>query len=134
MVPWGEWSAAEAVRRAAALGQVEFWTLKPWRSPDEDFHSVIGEALRAWARSTLPRLELVRVVCERWAARSREIRDLLGRNNVPRGFYLAASDEGQRLLGQLRTEYERSWGDGVGPLYRSWSPRRPWGACRGGRG
>lgn len=34
--------------RAAALGQVEFWTLKPWRSPDEDFLSVIGEALRAW--------------------------------------------------------------------------------------
>ena len=95
------------MRRAAALGQVEFWTLKPWRSPDEDFHSVISAVLREWARCTLPRFEIVRVVGEQWTARSHEIRDLLGRNNVPHGFYPAVSDEGRRLLEQADVSAER---------------------------
>jgi len=38
--------------------------LKPWRSPDEDLHSVIGEALRAWARSCAAPFEIVRVIGE----------------------------------------------------------------------
>jgi thioredoxin reductase (NADPH) len=103
LVPWGERSVSEAVRRAAVLGQFDFWTLKPWRSPDEEFHSVIGAALREWARSAQPRgaqprFEVVRVVGEQWAARSHEIRDLLSRNNVPHGFYSVSSDRARDLL------------------------------------
>jgi len=107
LIPWGEFAAAEAVRRGTALGQLEFWALKPWRSPDEDFLSVIGEALRQWTRTNLPQFEVVRVVGERWAARSHEIRDLLGRNNVPHGFYPVSSDRAQDLLAEAGVSGER---------------------------
>lgn len=43
-------------------------------------------------------METVRVVGEEWAARSHELRELLGRNGIPFGFYAADSPEGQRLL------------------------------------
>jgi thioredoxin reductase (NADPH) len=107
LIPWVDPLAAEAVRRAAALGQIDFWTVRPWRSPDEDFHAVMSEALRAWSRSNLPPFEIVRVVGERWSARSHELRDLLSRNAIPHGFYEAASDEGRSLLEQARVSAER---------------------------
>ena len=42
--------------------------------------------------------EAVKIVGERLSSRSYELRDLLGRNNVPYGFYPVDSDEGTELL------------------------------------
>ena len=86
LIPWGDRSAAEAVRRGSALGQIDFWALKPWRSPDEEFLALVGESLREWSSAALPQLEIVRVVGQQWSARSHEVRDLLARNAVPFGF------------------------------------------------
>ena len=97
LLPWAT-GTGEAIRRAAALGQFDFWALKPWRSPDEDFHALVGEALREWSRANLPPFEVVRVVGEQWSGRSHEIRDLLRRNGVPHAFYEAGSGEGRGLL------------------------------------
>lgn len=107
LIRWGDRSAAEAVRRGAALGQVDFWALMPWRSPDEDFLALVGEALREWSRATLPQLEIVRVVGEQWSARSHEVRDLLARNAVPFGFYDVRSQQGRRLLEPAGVSPER---------------------------
>jgi thioredoxin reductase (NADPH) len=48
-------------------------------------------------------LEVVRVVGQEWAARSHELRELLGRNGIPFGFYPADGPEGQRLLEEAGT-------------------------------
>lgn len=89
---------ADAIRQAMARGQIDFWTLIPSRSPDEDFHADISNALREWARSVLPAATVVDVVGRRWASRSHELRDLLRRNNIAHGFHDIDSEEGRRLL------------------------------------
>jgi thioredoxin reductase (NADPH) len=47
------------------------------------------------------------VVGEHWSPRSYEVRDMLGRNTVPFGFYDADSDEGRRLLHDYGVDAER---------------------------
>ncbi len=68
--------------------------------PDEEFHLSVTELLEKWARSKLPRPEVMRVVGEKWSARSHEIRDLLSRNVIPFGFYPADARPGKALLEQ----------------------------------
>ena len=94
--------------QATVLGDLDAYMVRPGTPPDEVFHRSVTEQLAEWGRSNLPGIEVVRVVGEEWAARSHELRELLGRNSVPFGFYPADSPEGQRLL-------------------RAWDPGRP---CR----
>jgi thioredoxin reductase (NADPH) len=93
----------EAILHAIALGHVDAYTAKPAIVPDETFHLVVTELLERWARSNLPRPEIMRVVGEERSARSHEIRDLLTRNVVPFGFYAANAEPGQTLLQQFDT-------------------------------
>jgi len=72
--------------------------VKPWRSPDESFHRVVTEFLEEWTSVYRPGFVALRVVGERWSARSHEIRDLWSRSRVPLEFHSADSDEGERLL------------------------------------
>jgi thioredoxin reductase (NADPH) len=94
-IPFG---ALAALQRATALGRIDFWVLKGWAAPEELLYPQIQEALTAWTRAHRPHHEVVRVVGERWAPRSHELRDALTRNTVPFGFYAVDSDEGRRLL------------------------------------
>lgn len=97
---WGDQPTAEAIRRAMALGRIDYYVLKPWRSPDEFFHRTVSEFLHEWSRvDPLARREIV-LVGERWSPRSHELRTLLGRNGVPHTFYDADSDEGRRRLAE----------------------------------
>ena len=34
-----------------ALGQIDYYVLKPWRMPDELFHRTLGEFLHEWSRA-----------------------------------------------------------------------------------
>jgi thioredoxin reductase (NADPH) len=103
LITWGDQASAEAVVRATVLGDLDVHVVKPGTPPDEAFHRVITEQLGEWGRSNLAGLEVVRVVGEAWAARSHEMRELLGRNGVPFGFYAADGPEGQRLLEEAGT-------------------------------
>ena len=98
LISWGDRSSMEAVAEATVLGDLDAYAVTPGTPPDERFHQVITEQLGEWGRSNLPGLEVVRVVGEPWAARSHELRELLGRNGVPFGFYPAGGPEAQRLL------------------------------------
>ncbi len=69
----------------------------------QHFHRFVTEQLDEWGRSNLPGFEAIRVVGEEWAARSHELRELLGRNGIPFGFYPADSPAGQRLLQEAGT-------------------------------
>ena len=103
LITWGDQASTEAVVQATVLGDLDAYVVKPGTPPDEHFHRVVTEQLGEWGRSNLPGLEVVRVVGEEWAPRSHELRELLGRNGVPFGFYPADSPEGQRLLEEAGT-------------------------------
>ena len=90
----------EAILQAIALGHIDAYAAGPATVPDEEFHLAVTELLEEWARSNLPRPEVMRVVGEEWSARSHEIRDLLSRNVIPFGFYPAAGGPGKALLEQ----------------------------------
>ena len=90
----------EPILRAIALGHIDAYTGRPATVPDENFHLAVTELLEEWARSNIPRPEVMRVVGEEWSARSHEIRDLLSRNVVPFGFYPADAGPGKALLEQ----------------------------------
>ena len=62
------------------------------------FTRFITEQLGEWGRSNLPGVGVVRVVGEPWAARSPELRELLGPNGVPFSFCRPSGRKGQRLL------------------------------------
>ena len=90
----------EPILQAIALGHIDAYAARPATVPDEEFHLAVTELLEEWARSNLPRPEVMRVVGEEWSARSHEIRDLLSRNVVPFGFYPAGGGPGKALLEQ----------------------------------
>jgi hypothetical protein len=94
----GDRSTAEPILQASALGRIDDWAAKPWGPGDEFFHRAISGFLNEWARLHRPRFEVFRVVGEQWAPRSHEIRDLLGRNGIPFGFYPVDSQQGRALL------------------------------------
>ena len=100
LITWGDQASMEAVVAATVPGDLDAYLVKPGSPPDERFHRVITEQLGEWARSNLSGFEVVRVVGEPWAARSHELRELLGRNGVPFGFYPDRGPEGQRLLAE----------------------------------
>ncbi len=100
LITWGDQARLEPVLQATILGDIDAYVVKPGPPPDERFHRFITEQLDEWGRSNLPGLEVVRVVGAEWGARSHELRELLGRNGVPFGFYSADSPDGQRLVGE----------------------------------
>jgi thioredoxin reductase (NADPH) len=103
LITWGDQASLEPMLEATVLGDIDAYVVRPGPSPDERFHRFVTEQLDEWGRSNLPGLEAVRVVGEEWAARSHELRELLGRNGIPFGFYPAGSPDGQRLLGEAGT-------------------------------
>ena len=100
LITWGDQASVQAVVQATVLGDLDAYMVRPGSPPDEVFHRSVTEQLAEWGRSNLPGIEVVRVVGEEWAARSHELRELLGRNGIPFSFYPADSPEGQRLLDQ----------------------------------
>ncbi|HEX2063017.1 MAG TPA: FAD-dependent oxidoreductase [Acidimicrobiales bacterium] len=107
LISWGDWGdepTAAAVRQAMALGHIDYYLLKPWKSPDELFHRTVGEFLHEWARSDTTAPREVTVVADPWSPRGHELRNLLARNGVPHVFHPSDSAEGARLLREAGRE------------------------------
>lgn len=101
LVEWGAWGdppTAAAVLRAMALGHMDYYVIKPWRSPDEYFHRTVTGFLLGWSRAEERAPREATLVGDRWSSRCHELRSLLARNGVPHAFHDAASEEGRRLL------------------------------------
>jgi thioredoxin reductase (NADPH) len=93
--------------RAAVLGQVDDWGLKPWQPGDEGFHQLVVGLLAEWAQQHRPGFQAVQVVGDQWSARAHELRDLLARNKVLYGFLSADSEEGRALLERVGATAEQ---------------------------
>ncbi len=101
LVGWGDWAdepTAAAVREAMALGRIDYYALKPWKSPDEYFHRTVTEFLHEWARADASVPQEITVVGEPWSRRAHEIRDGLARSGVPHVFHPNTSPMGEEAL------------------------------------
>ena len=101
LIAQGDAAVREPVLQAAALGRIDYYVNKPTRTPDEQFHRVISEFLDEWTKVHRPGFAAMRIVGERWSARSHELRDLWSRSGVPFEFYAADSEEGEELLARM---------------------------------
>ena len=101
LVGWGDWGdepTADAIREAMALGRIDYYALKPWKSPDEYFHRTVSEFLHEWSRADASVPQEVNVVADAWSSRAHEIRNLLTRNGVPHVFHPNDSPDGEAVL------------------------------------
>jgi thioredoxin reductase (NADPH) len=99
LVDWGAWgddATEQAILRAMATGLIDYYVVKPWRSPDESFHRAITDFLQEWMIGVGP--QEIAIVGEPWAPRSHEIRRLLERNSLAHVFHPVDSEQGKALL------------------------------------
>ena len=95
---WGDESTARAILRAMAVGEIDYYVLKPWRSPDELFNRTIAEFLHEWARARPSGPREVVVVGPEGLERTHEVRSLLARNGIPFVGRLEDEPDGRDLL------------------------------------
>jgi thioredoxin reductase (NADPH) len=103
LVPLGVWagkSSADTVRTSIALGDVDYYVVRPAASPDEVFHEAISGFLLEWATERRIVPHTVHIVGEAWSGRAYELREVFGRCAVPHAFCLADSDEAHGFLAQ----------------------------------
>jgi thioredoxin reductase (NADPH) len=89
-----------------ALGHIDYYLLKPWRTGDELFHRVMSEFLHEWARVHRREARAVQIVANQWSRRAHEIRDQFARSGVPYAFYTTDCAEGRDLLESARNRIE----------------------------
>ena len=109
LVDWGAWAdppTAEAIVSAMALGQIDYYVLKPWRMPDELFHRTLGEFLHEWSRAGAGGPREMTLVGENWEPRTHQLRTFLTRNGVPQAFHTADSELGREALASVDLEGE----------------------------
>ena len=104
LVPWGAWAhpeSAQRILRSMAVGDISYYVLKPWITPDELFHRVVAEFVQEWSRSEPANFREVVVVASQQSGRAYAVSDLLGRNGVPHAFRSRDSELGQSVLAEL---------------------------------
>ena len=98
LVAWGDRSASATILRGCALGELDNYLYKPWAPAEVHLYPLVSEFLSEWTQVHRPAMELVRVIGDELSPRSNEIRELLGRNGVPHGFYPSGGRDAVRLL------------------------------------
>ena len=104
LVAWGAWAhpeSAQKILRSMAVGDISYYVLKPWITPDELFHRVIAEFVMEWSRSEPTNMREVVVVAAQHSGRAYAVSDLLSRNGIPHTFRSRASELGQKVLEEI---------------------------------
>ena len=100
LVDWGAWgddATEQAIVRAMATGLIDYYVVKPWRSPDESFHRAITDFLHEWMSGVGGPQEIA-VVGDPWGPSTHQIRRVLERNGFPHVFHSVDSEQGKLLL------------------------------------
>jgi thioredoxin reductase (NADPH) len=103
LIEWGSWGdgrTGEAIFQAMARRQIEYYVIRPKRSPDELFHQSVSTFLLEWAHARRVSPHTVHIVSESWTGRAHELKEVLGRCAVPHAFLLADSPEGRALVAE----------------------------------
>ena len=95
---WGDPATADAIRTAMAVGDIDYYVLKPWREHEELFHRTIAEFFFEWSRHEARETREIVLVAPADVPRGHELRNLLVRNGLPHVYSTTESDEGAALL------------------------------------
>jgi len=76
---WGDGQTGDAIRRAMAARDIDFYVIRPAQSPDELFHQAVSAFLLEWANARRVSPHTIQVVGETWSGRAYELRQVLGR-------------------------------------------------------
>ena len=95
---WGDDWTGEMIRQAMARRQIDYYVIRPSRSPDELFHQSVSTFLLEWAHARRVSPHTVHIVGESWTGRAYELRQVLGRCAVPHAFLLADSPAGRAQI------------------------------------
>lgn len=99
VAPWSDRVATmSTLVESMARGAVDYFVVKPTQAPAEHFHRVVTEFLDEWTRAHTVRTEAVRMVADASSPRTRELMDLLQRNNVPTRLLAAGTPQARELL------------------------------------
>jgi thioredoxin reductase (NADPH) len=104
LIEWGAWvhrSAASAILTSMAVGDIEYYVLKPWIGRDELFHRTVAEFVQEWSRRDVTNLREVVVIADRQSARGHAIRNLLSRNGIPHAFRERGSELANAALREI---------------------------------
>jgi thioredoxin reductase (NADPH) len=96
-----------AAINAINVVDLDHYLLKPWDPPEEKLYPVLDDLLAAWHAVDHRAVPETKVVGHRWSARSTDVREFLGRNQVPYRWYLSEDAEGQRLLAAAGVDDQR---------------------------
>jgi thioredoxin reductase (NADPH) len=89
----------EAAIHAINDVQIDYYLLKPWDPPEERLYPVLDDLLDDWLAAFRPPFEGVRVVGHRWSAAAHQLKDFLGRNQVPYQWLdVEVSDEAREVV------------------------------------
>ena len=103
LIEWGSWGdgqTAGEIFEAMARRQIEYYVIRPSRSPDELFHQSVSTFLLEWAHARRVSPHTVHIVSESWTGRAHELKEILGRCAVPHSFLLADSPDGRALVAE----------------------------------
>jgi thioredoxin reductase (NADPH) len=101
LVAWGAWAdrtTAKVILSSMAVGDINYYVLKPWIDRDELFHRTVAEFVQEWSRSDATNLREVVVVAHRLSARGHQISSLLDRNGIPHAFRERGSELADAVL------------------------------------
>jgi thioredoxin reductase (NADPH) len=89
----------EAAIGAINKARVDYYLMKPWDPPEENFYPVLNDLLDDWLASFRPPFEGIRVLGHRWSPRALEIKSFLAGNHVPYQWLDVETDaEASRML------------------------------------
>lgn len=95
------YSDTEAAIGAINASHVDYYFVKPWDPPEDKLYPIIDGLLDDWHLLFRPGFEGIKLVADRWSARSHQLRDFLTRNLVPYTFLdVEASAEAKELRGE----------------------------------
>lgn len=92
------YSDTEAAISAINASKVDHYFVKPWDPPEEKLYPVLDGMLEDWRMAWRPGFDGIRLVADRWSARSHQLRDFLARNLIPYSFLDVEVSEDARVL------------------------------------
>ncbi|MCU1613052.1 MAG: thioredoxin reductase [Frankiales bacterium] len=95
---WGAWETTRPIFEALTLGQIDRWLTAPEENGDPEFHRAVTEFLSEWESREGGGFEAIRIIGDRWSARTQFLRDNFTRNRIPIGFYDAGTPEAEAMM------------------------------------
>jgi thioredoxin reductase (NADPH) len=89
----------EAAIGAINKARVDYYLMKPWDPPEENFYPVLNDLLDDWLASFHPPFEGIRVLGHRWSPQALDVKSFLAGNHIPYQWLDVETDaEAKRLL------------------------------------